>query len=68
MSKLDKVEKPLKTIYFVRKDTMKEYSLMKIVIKGNLVISEEVLHRDIPLIVYGKYSQKLKAQGFNNAD
>lgn len=60
-------EKPSRVIYYVRKDTMKEYSLMKMIVKDGKILSDEVLHRDIPVIVYGKLSQHLRNQGMDNA-
>lgn len=56
----------IKTIFYIRKDTMKEYSLMRMILKGPEVQSDEVVHRDIPAIIYGKLYQMLKGQDIGN--
>lgn len=55
------IPKP-RTIYYVRKDTQKEYSLMEMEVLADRVTIDRVLHRDLAMIVYAKLFQKLKEQ------
>ncbi len=57
-----------KEIYYIAKLTATLYELRRLEIKGTKVIVDELLHTDIPNIVYGKWLQKVRLQRKENGD
>lgn len=49
-------------VYYIVKNTVMEFSLMKLEIVDNMVVTDMLVHKDIPAIVYGKLFQKVKMQ------
>ena len=49
-------------IYYIIKHTVMEYSLMKMTLEGNTVVSDEKECTDIPAIIYGKLFRKARIQ------
>lgn len=55
-----------KEIYYITKISPLLYQLRRLEIKGTKVITDDLLHSDIPNIVYGKWLQKVRLQRKEN--
>ncbi len=60
---LNKLEE--KTLLYVVKKTMQVYQLRKMTVSGDKVVADELVHEDVPSIVYGKFVQGMVNSGFS---
>lgn len=51
-------------VYVVEKVKQIDYKLIKLTIENNVIVSREMVARDIPMIIQGKYMMLLGSQDF----
>ena len=54
--------------YYVHKKTMRLYDLKKMVVMGGLIVSDEVVKTDLPVMIVSQMLVKIKAQEFEGHD
>ena len=54
----------IREIYCIVKNSMRLYSLVRMEVSGDVVLSEETLKKDLPMVIVSQLMLKIKSQGF----